>query len=432
MPIEMTVNGSSPGFLLAPNGPAVFPAILNLRSETPNPVDVELQVSNAGAGIVVPQGTVRVTDSGVDVVIHSTSLSNSRNDTSVMAMVGGVMEGTIGITSIEQPQLWFDGRFETRFATGNDPYNHPRGDAGWMWSLEGEPDFVPADSVPDRIEKPVGRELRFQNPVALRPHVPPIGVFVRAIQGSTATGVERFEAGDPVIGVPVELGPHTYFASNRLVSTADRNAGALPEESHMDGHQPLALFQFKLSNLFSGESQTGPFVPGTVESSNPRTPDSRPRASGLTPLSFGEINAFPFPSPRAFAEQRVALLLPDFVALKNSGQTNTVEFRNLRTRIGHLLLDLSSAQRSQILNDHQDVGMAVLSRNASFAWGNREIYRGMIDKSVSVTAGVSPFLDYLSGFTSIHFLSVFFNFHTDEACAHVYGAIDPVGSPQTL
>ena len=77
--------------------------------------------------------------------------------------------------------------------------------------------------------------------------------------------------------------------------------------------------------------------------------------------------------------------------------------------------------------------MQQLPANAQFAYGQfREVYRGLIDKDIQVAAGNSPFLDYLSGFASIHFLGVFFNFHTDEACAHVYGAIDPTQQPNTL
>jgi hypothetical protein len=256
---------------------------------------------------------------------------------------------------------------------------------------------------------------------------------VTAIEGSIASGRVRFETGDGVIGLPVNLGPHTYFASNQPVNPADRAAGRLPEERHADGFQPLALFQFRVGDLFSGESNVGPHVPGTVESNSPRTPDSRPRAQGLVPLTPGERAAFPFPSLLAFSEDRISKLLTDFVALKEAGQTDTQQFRNLRLRIGHLLPDVSPTLRSKVVSDHADVNVVPLPPNAGFAYGQfREVYRGMIDSSINVTTNVSPVLDYLSDFATQHFLAVFFNFHTDEACAHVYGAVDPTQPPSTL
>lgn len=434
----MTVSRANPGVLISPQGKRVFPASLRLKSTSGDTVQVKLAVSDAGAGISLERTDVVVDAVGAEVRIHALSVSGRRNDVTINAFVDGILEGSIGITCVERPRLLFEGRFEVRFATGSGAYNHPRGNpdgtgSGWMWALEGEPDFVPADSVPDRIEKPVGRVIRFHHPVAPRVHVSPIGVFCKAIHGNTTSGLEIFSSGDPVIGMPVNMGPNTYFASNQPVSAADRAAGMLPEEQHDDGFQPLALFELHVGDWFSGSSKTGPFVPGTVESNNPRSPDSRPRGQGLEPLTSGEIAAFPFPSIEEFSETRLAKLLFDFSALKALGQTGTVEFRNLRTRIGHLLPDVNTVLRSQVIADHSDVGIRVLSGNAPFAYGQfREVYRGMIDQAISVNNSESPFLSYLGGFSAIHFLGVFFNFHTDEACAHVYGALDPNQAPLTF
>ena len=300
-----------------------------------------------------------------------------------------------------------------------------------MWSLEGEPAFVPADSVPDRIEKPVGRVIRFQGPGVDRSHVPPIGVFVRKIVGHVGGAEASFETGDPVIGMPVRLGPHSYFASNLPVSDADRTAGRLPEEQHPDGLQPIANFELHIDTVFSGSSKVGPHVPGTTLSRSPRNPDFRPRAGGLVALSAQEALAYPFPTLSAFETQRVDALLPDLVALKKKGATNTPDFRNLLTRIGHLLPGVDRQRQQQILADHSDVGLRLLSRSAGFAWGNREIYRGLVNDQLA-TSKVAGFVDYLSRFESLHFMCVFFNFHTDEARAHCYGGLDPVSPPPTL
>lgn len=434
----MQIGGSaSSAILIAPVGATTFPTTLSLVTDDGSNVEVLLQVAGPGAGIEVPSDPIQVGAGPVQVDIHATSVSTDRDDTTIHAFVNGALEGSISITSIERPSLWFEGRFEVRFATGAAPYNDPRGNPdgtglGWMWALEGEPDFVPADSVPDTIEKPVGRVIRFHNPVALRSHVPPIGVFVSAIEGDVSTGRLRFDSGDAVIGKPISLGPNTYFASNRPVNPTDRAAGRLPEEQHNDGFQPLALFELKIGDWFRGGSQVGPFVPGTTESSNPRTPDSRPRGQGLASLSQGERGKFPFPSRQEFAEDRIQKLLADFQALKDAGNTNSVDFRNLRLRIGHLLSDATQQTRDQALAAHADVNLVVLSPNASFAWGNREVYRGNIDDAISFQPNESAILNYLSTFATMHFLGVFFNFHTDEACAHCYGAVDPVQPPATL
>ena len=173
MPIKMTVNGASAGVLISPHGKRFFPASLRLKSTSGETVQAKLVVSDAGAGISLERSDVVVDSVGTELRIHALSLSGRRNDVTISAFVNGVLEGSIGITCIERPRLLFDGRFEVRFATGSGAYNHPRGNpdgtgSGWMWALEGEPDFVPADSVPDRIEKPVGRVIRFHNPLALR------------------------------------------------------------------------------------------------------------------------------------------------------------------------------------------------------------------------------------------------------------------------
>ena len=138
-----------------------------------------------------------------------------------------------------------------------------------MWALEGEPDFVPQDSVPDRIENPVGRVIRFHAPAVDRPFVPPIGVTVKAVIGLVGETEETFTLGDPIIGMPIALGPHSYFASNQPVSQADRDAGRLPEEQHDDGFQPIANFELHIAEAFLGSCRVGPHVPGTTESSRP-------------------------------------------------------------------------------------------------------------------------------------------------------------------
>jgi hypothetical protein len=435
MSVKATLNGSAhgSGFLIAPAGNANFPVPLTLKTDDGSKFVAVLAASPGGAGVKIEPSVVNVGPNESIVTVCALSPSLKKNDTVISVTRDGALQESINITAIEKPRLAFDGRFEARFATSNDPYNHPRGGGiGWMWSLEGEPDFVPADSVPDRIEKPVGRVIRFQGPGVDRPHVPPIGVFVRKVIGHVGGNEESFQTGDPTIGMPVNLGPHSYFASNKPVSAADRAAGRLPEEQHEDGHQPIGNFELRIGTAFSGGSKIGPYVPGTTESTNPRNPDFRPRATGLDFLSPQEALAYPFPTLSEFETLRLDALLPDFVDLKNKGETNTPEFRNLRTRIGHLLPGIDPQRQQQILADHSDVGLVLLGRSAGFAWGRREIYRGLVNDKLTASKDVPGVIDYFSRSESLHFMCVFFNFHTDEARAHCYGAIDPASPPPTL
>jgi hypothetical protein len=174
-----------------------------------------------------------------------------RGDVVVQVVLDGAVQTSCALTAVTNLRVWFKGRFQARFATDGAPYNEPRGRGGWTFALEEEPDFVPADSLVDRIDKPVGREIRFNNPVALRPLVPPIGVAVVSITGKLANGKdEEFTSGDPVLGQPVDLGPHSYFAGN-----SPPPAGTTPAEGpYGAGVEPIALFEFHIGNQFSGKS----------------------------------------------------------------------------------------------------------------------------------------------------------------------------------
>ena len=107
---------------------------------------------------------------------------------------------------------------------------------------------------------------------------------------------------------------------------------------------------------------------------------------------------YPFPSLNEFDTQRLAALLPDFVALKKKGETNTPEFRNLRKRIGHLLTGIAPEQQQQLLAEHSDVGLVLLDQSKGFAWGNREIYRGLVNDKLQVSKNVPGVLNYFSQF----------------------------------
>ena len=439
MALEIRLNGDddTEGFLVAPSGNVAFPVPLTLRTTGQTQINVDISVSPGGAGIEISPPSLQIGPQEQVVELRAVTPSLRRNDTSVLIHVNGLLEAAINLTVITRPRVVYDGRFEVRFATNSDPYNHPRGNPdgtgdGWMWALEGEPDFVPADNVPDRIDKPVGRVIRFHDPVVNRSFAAPIGVSVKAVVGLVGDTEEMFASGDPIIGMPVNLGPHSYFASNKPVSQADRDAGRLPEEQHPDGRQPIGNFECHVGSAFSGTSRIGPFVSGTTESRRPRDPDFRPFAGGLEPMSPGERATYPFPPLKIFEQTRLNELLPEYLKLKSNGQTNTQEFRNLQLRIGHLLPRMDPQVQQDLLNTHGDTGLTRLGESAGFAWGNREVYRGIINDKLNVASDIPGVTNYLSRFDAFHFLCAFFNFHTDEDRAHCYGAIDPMAAPPTL
>jgi hypothetical protein len=83
-------------------------------------------------------------------------------------------------------KILFQGIFQARFATDPDPYDHPRGQRGWTFSVSGEPDL-------DRI-------IRFSGAVAPRSHGRPVGVSVTDVQHDGQS-----VSGHPLIGAAVNL-----------------------------------------------------------------------------------------------------------------------------------------------------------------------------------------------------------------------------------
>jgi hypothetical protein len=251
MSIVITVNGNDGGesFLIAPDQNRTFPASLSLRTDDGSTVSATLNVLPGGANVILASTALQIGPTETTVQIHATSPSNSRGDTILQVLVDGVIQTSYPLTAITNVKAWFQGRFQACFATGRDPYNEARGQNGWTWALEGEPDFVPANSVADSIDKFVGRLIRFHNPIALRPHVPPIGVQVASISGNWATGAEvEFTVGDPLLGQPVNLGPKSYFAGNRPVRAGD----PAPAENYPDAREPISNFEFHIGHIDTG------------------------------------------------------------------------------------------------------------------------------------------------------------------------------------
>jgi hypothetical protein len=400
--VSVNRNKSGEGFLIAPLGTKTFQVPLGLRTDDGTSVNATLRVASGGAGIAFEQTNITITEVEKFTNIYATSASSLRNDTLLEVLVDGELQATFNLTAITSPQIWFKGRFQTRFATDRDFYNEKRGtEAGWNFALEGEPDFVPDDSVPTDINKPVGRVVNFNNPVALRTHVPPIGVRVSSIKGKVGPNTEEFFLGDPIIGQQVDLGPHTYLASNVRVNPSDPP----PAETHLPGLEPMALFEFHIANAMSGKSPNA---------------EDRPKADSLRQLTEEEQTQYgiifdPMPRPSAtFDKVRKDILLTDYRALSQSDRTQTIEGRNLATRIAHLGGDTTE-------------GIGPLQRTLINGWIGKQEFIGRISE-LTFQLFESTVLSYFAGFDSLYFFGRMFNYHSDEQCGQVHGyiSVDPI------
>ena len=320
------------------------------------------------------------------------------------------------MTAISSPEIWFQGRFEARFATDGDYYNNPRGNdggtvgndpslggPGWTWALEGEPDFVPSgldahgipNSIPYPDTKPVGRVVRFNNPVSLRQFAAPVVTTVNEIHGQLSNS-------NPLCSPRairssarlVNLGPNTYLAANQPVNPSDHP----PADQAVEGNEPMALFEFHIDGFFSGQSATLA---------------DRPTASGFTQGNLDAtekaIAQFFDPGTAApttffvrtkFDADRLTQLQNAYNALSPADQMGTVAGRNLKTRIDHLP------------NPNADIG-----------WDGKEEYTGQVNDSITFQSSASSVLSYFGGYTAFTLFAKLFTHHPDELCGYNHGKL---------
>ena len=403
MSIVLTLNGitTNQGFLIAPSGAKTFPATLGLRTSDGAATAVNLKIAPGGAAVSLANTHLTLSKTEQKVEIHATSASHAQDDTVLQVEAAGKVAASLKLTAITNPHIGFGGRFQARFATDGDFYNEPRGtSAGWNFALEAEPDFVPADNVATSIDKPVGRVVHFNDPpVPLRSHVAPIGVKVTAIKGTVGGKTVQFTIGDPIIGLPVNLGPNTYLAANDPQNPADPP----PAETYGPGLEPMAIFEVHVGNILSGK---------------PHTAADRPFATGLFGLTAQEIAKYGIIPLATFNSNRKKLLLADYLALPAADRTGTPAGRNLATRIAHLGGDAAH-------------GIASQQGTLPQGYTGKEIYKGLVNDSLTVQPDSSPVANYYKGSTSWSFVCELLNYHSDEQCGRVDGTlgVQPTGTP---
>ena len=391
--IRVNGNGSGSGFLVAQDGTRTFPVPVGLKTNDGTTVTATLEVSPNNCGATLSATTVTVGPTEQDVSIFATVKSGAVGDTTLKAKVTGNPDVTFALTGIANPTLVFFGRAQARFPTNPDVYNDARGTSGLAIALPGEPDFVPADSVPTTIDKPVGRVVRFNNPVALRSHAEDRGVIavtVTKIQGSVGMTTAEFTAGDPVIGAKVDLGPNTYLAGNRPKKAAD----PAPAEDWADGFEPMGLFEFHVAGFFSGTSAVSA---------------DRPFSNGfIDPMSGSELTAYGIPTLTAFESGRKTGLLADYNPMSAAEKAATPGL-NLSQRIAWLGGDTAAS----IPNQHK----------SSWGFRGKEEYGGSVNAQLNFTPSLSPTMLFLSGYGSLHFFAKLFSYHGDDMCIGVDGTL---------
>ncbi|MDQ2920908.1 MAG: hypothetical protein M3R52_04745, partial [Acidobacteriota bacterium] len=252
MAISLKVNGNpgSEGFLIAPSGGTEFPMPVALKSDSTTVNATLVVVAPAGVTVQLSRTSVTIGPTTTTVKIVAKSPSKKPGDITLQVKVGAKVKASCTLTSIKNARIRFGGRFQARFATDNDFFNHPRGtNLGSTWALEGEPDFVPStNNVPTQPGMAVGRVVRFQNAVAPRPHVASIGVRVTAVEGNVGIRTVSFKAGDPIIKEIVNLGPNTYLAANEPIPP-----GPQPFEHYGPGFEPMENFELHVGTKFAGK-----------------------------------------------------------------------------------------------------------------------------------------------------------------------------------
>lgn len=411
MGIKVTVNGSADpeNFLIAPTRTGGFPPTLpgstqefpvsvGMKTDDGTTVQATLEVLAATSGVnaQLSKTNVSIGPTQTSVKLVAKTPSKKLGDLTLSVKVGGKVKASFKLTSIANPRLRFDGRFQARFATDGDFFNEPRGTSnGWTWALEGEPDFVPpTNNVPINAGMAVGRVLRFRNIVAPRPHVAPIGVTVIAVEGEVGGKTVSFKSGDAIIGGTVELGPNTYLASNEPQNPADPP----PFESYGPGFEPVENFELHI------KANTAAF------SGKPASLNDRPKANGFFPLTAAEMTKFGIVPLTTFNTARKTALLNDYHALSPADQTGSLAGRNLATRISHL-------------GGSAPDNIPPLQGTLTLGWSGKETYNGVINKSLLITPGKSILLTYFKLFKSFRYSHTLLNFHSDELCGRVEGTL---------
>ena len=185
--------------------------------------------------------------------------------------------------------IHFQGYFQCRLATDPDPTNHARGQNGWTFAYDGEPDL-------DRI-------IRFQNPVAPRLLAPAVGVRVVDVGG---------DAHHALVGAQIQLLEDAKFEGrNGLIAQA--------------GKEPVAPFVLQIQKGSFKLVRRDDYVVTDAPARQPHL------GHGVTSLSPTDQTSLGLQNPVAFRLARKQALQAALLV-----ETDAVKKSNLSQRIDQL------------------------------------------------------------------------------------------------
>lgn len=386
-PLEIYLNGAATGegFVIVSDPAQPVPAMLTLRTTDGSAGEVECRPApGSGVMLSIAPATVQVSGTPVEVQVLATTSSNAQNDSSVEIVQGDTVVSRFDLTAIATPRVRFTGRFQCRLATNDDPFDDQwgTGASGFrMYAIRGPNADDPAQP-PD--EPPLDRIIHFHDGVALRPLCAPIGVAVTHIEADVGGSPLRFAAGDPLIGLPVRLGP------NCAIEERDRAFAVL-------GRAPLGNFRLEIGSAFAGASE--PASPLGQPTSN------APRANGIVDLSLP--NPPWVPADFGYPEATWTAHATAVVANKQTQLAADTPADPKAERI-----------RTRRLQEHQ-----VSAGSIAFPMRFLQRYAGKIERDLSIAPNPTGGLAYLATLAAVEFAADFLDFDTDCQSGTVTGTL---------
>jgi hypothetical protein len=398
--LEIRLNGgaSGAGFVIVSTAAQPLPATLSLRTTDGSEGDVSCRPSQASAATLsISPNTVHVSGQPVEVHVLATTASQGQNDTTVEVVRGTDVVARYDLTAIQAPMVRFAGRFQCRLPTDPDPFDHPWGENSsfGVYAVRG-----PDPANPD--EPPLDRIIRFQDGVAVRPFCAPVGVAVIAIEAEVGGSTLRFRAGerdghaDPLIGLPVRLGPNCKFdGRNRTFA--------------LDGFEPISDFRLEIGTVFAGAAAAA------VERLNPvigEHPSTAPYADGIFLLDAIQPKPPWIPADFGYQETTWAEHAWAVVATK------------LAQLVVQQTADARAARiRQRRIQEHVDERDGHGLSAITFPLQLMERYTGKIDRDLTVMPNATGTLAYLATLPVIGFAAEFFDFDTDCQTGTVTGTL---------
>jgi hypothetical protein len=320
--------------------------------------------------------------------------SASPNDLAVEVVAGPDVVGSLDLTALEAPEVRFSGRFQCRLATDGDPFPHEWGtDLSFfrMYAVQGA---SPLDPTVPTDETPLDRIIRFQDVVGQRPFCGPIGVTITSIEADVGGARQRITTGDPLLGLPVRLGPQSRF---------EEQDGSFAASTF----QPIADFRIEVGSVLSGAS--APAAPRP--SGNDPPGSTAPYADGAfslddvgpwTPADFGYPEATWQAHAQAVVADKLAQLQAEEPADARAARIRDRRIQEHQNSAGGLRAALTPVQR----------------------------FTGLVDQEVVIAPNATGALAYLASLPTIQFFAEFFEFDTDCQAGTVTGTLGAPTPPE--